>query len=73
MTSHAEEFEKALSALVSAVDAYQEHGRTRPEDRAGLCQLGLVVDEASKKIPSTIVRAIERHLSEIKTNSRPAD
>lgn len=64
MTPRAKQLEQALSALVSAVDAYQQHGRKRPLDGAGMCHLGLAVDESAKKIPASIVRAIVRHLSE---------
>lgn len=69
MTSQAIQLEKALRALVSAVDAYQQHGRSNPRDRDGLCRLGVAVDENAKKLPPSLVRAVVRHLAEMTDES----
>lgn len=64
MTSKAAGLERALIALVSAADKFHQHRLKRPDDRAGLCRLGFLVDESAKKIPAPAVQAIVRHLAE---------
>lgn len=64
MTKQAEELNRALSALVSAVDLYQEHRRRKPADTVGLCRLGANVDRAANFVPPQVTSAVMTHLSD---------
>lgn len=64
MTKQAEQLERALAALVRAVDRYQEHVRSHPEDSSGLGRLGAQVDQASVFFPAHITSTIMTHLSD---------
>lgn len=64
MTNKATELQRALAALVSAVDCYHEHRRAHPDDSRGLGRLGEQIDQASIFFPSHVTSTIMSHLAD---------